>query len=332
MKVGVVGVGAMGQNHARVLSEEADLIAVVDATPEVGLQVARRFRTKYLHDVEQLIALAPDALTVATPTASHFTVVSKVLEAGIPVLVEKPFCGNTEEAAALVQLAERRGVLLAAGMVERHNPAVEYVRSNILKGEYGAVITMASRRVSNFPSRVKDIGVVMDLGIHDVDVMRHLLGREVRGVYAQAGRRRHESYEDHANLLLEFQGDTIGTVEVNWLTPVKVRKLSLTCEASFVEIDYAGQRVDTWEAKMGEVDPANLFGVPYEHHVRSIQVRREEPLVREMRNFLHAAAGKGSPLVSGADALRSLAIVEAAAESHRSGRRVDLDGNGFAQT
>ncbi len=331
MRVGVVGVGAMGQNHARVLAEEAELVAVVDPLPEVGAAVAKRFRTRYLRRVEELLALDPDAVTVAASTEHHFAVTSTVLKAGVPVLVEKPFCGRSDQAEALVDLAKAQGLVLAVGMVERHNPTVEYVGGALGRGEFGDVITAASRRVSNFPARVKDIGVIMDLGIHDVDVMRHLLPGEVQGVYALAGRRRHATFEDHANILLEFRGGIIGTVEVNWLTPVKVRRLSLTCDGCFVEVDYTAQVVQISEGHVGEVDQANLYRVPFEHHVRSVQVRREEPLVREMRDLLRAIEGGGKPLVTGEDALTTLRVVEAAVESQRRGRRVELAPGGLPE-
>lgn len=323
MRVGVVGVGAMGQNHVRVLADLTDLVGVVDSSREGGTAVAKRFHVPYFPSIKGLVEAGAEAATVATPTETHRAVASELLDAGIHTLVEKPFTGRASDAEALALKARDQGVTLAVGMVERHNPVVAHARRALRGGDFGRLLTLASRRVSSFPSRVRDVGVILDLGIHDIDVMRHLAG-DVESVYALGGRHRHERFEDYADLLLTFAGGEVGFIEVNWLTPMKVRRLALTCERNFVEMDYTAQTVTVSSATLGELDLANLYRAPFEYHVQTVQVKREEPLVRELRDFLEAIEERRPPLVTAGDALQTLQVAEACVDSQRRGRRVDI--------
>jgi UDP-N-acetylglucosamine 3-dehydrogenase len=189
---------------------------------------------------------------------------------------------------------------------------------------YGDLVTAAARRVSSFPGRVRDVGVVMDLGVHEIDILRYLVGSPVDSVFALGGRKLHETFEDYANLLLSFHNGVHGFVEVNWLTPMKVRKLALTCLKNFVEVDYMDQSLTVSSSTLGPLDPFNLYQVPLEHHQQKIHVRKEEPLKRELEDFLGAVREKRAPLVSGEDAIETLRVTVAAMESHRSGKVVQL--------
>ncbi len=324
MRVGIVGVGSMGQNHARILAEVADLAAVCDANVQIGKEVAARFGASFSPDHRELFRQDLDAVTIATPTGEHYEVAKGAIERGLHVLLEKPFCADADQAAKLTEKAADQGVVLAAGMVERHNPAVEFTHKALGAGEYGKVITIASRRVSTFPTRIRDVGVMMDLGIHDVDVMRFLVGEEVARVYAVGGREKHEAFEDHATALLTFANGVDGVVEVNWLTPMKVRKLSLTCLENFVELDYINQSLVISASTLGAYDPADLYEAKFEHEVREVSLKKEEPLRREIEDFLRAVKERGTPLVDGREATETLRIIEAATESHRLGAPVEL--------
>lgn len=325
MRVGIVGVGSMGQNHARVCAELANLAGVCDADPEVGKAAADRFGTAFHPSPQDLFAEDLDAVTVAVPTHLHFDLARQALEAGLHVLLEKPFCGDAERAQALTDLADKQGLVLAAGLIERHNPCVEFAHRALRQGDYGKLITLASRRVSAFPTRVRDVGVMMDLGIHDVDVMRYLVGADVAAVYSVGGRERHDIFEDHGAALLTFANGVSGFVEANWLTPMKVRRLALTCLENYVELDYINQTVEVSSSTLLEYDPSDLYRAPFEYDVRQMALKREEPLRREIADFLRAAGGGGPPLVDGAEAVRTLRTVEAIVASHREGAPVELD-------
>src|SRR2546425_3438238 len=145
----------------------------------------------------------------------------------------------------------------------------------------------------------------MDLGVHEIDILRYLVGAPVESVFALGGRKIHAAFEDHANILLRFQNGVHGFVEVNWLTPMKVRKLALTCLKNFVEVDYTEQSVTVSSSTLGPLDPFNLYQIPLEHHTQQIHVRKEEPLRRELEDFLDAVKKKRPPLVTGGGALET---------------------------
>ncbi len=327
MRVGVIGVGAMGQNHARIyteITEIADFVGVADPDTKAGGAVSNRFNVSYFTEPKSLLKEQLDAVSVCVPTHLHTKIAFDVIQAGVSLLVEKPLAGSVKEAQRIVDAAHDAGVTLAVGHVERHNPAIAAVKKQVEAGAYGDLITVSTRRVSSFPTRVRDVGVIMDLGVHDIDVVRHLVGSAVTSVYGLAGRKKHEQFEDHANILLEFRNGVHGFVEVNWLTPMKVRRLDLTCEKNFVEVDYTEQSIQVSSSTIGPLDPFNWYQVPLEHHAQTIHVRKEEPLRRELEDFLTAVERKRTPLVTGEDAIETLRVVEAAVESHREGKVVSL--------
>src|SRR6266480_336876 len=302
MRVGVIGVGSMGQNHVRVYSEIADVVGIADPDVKAGGVVSNRFNVSYYTDSTHLLKEELDAVSVCVPTEHHAKVALDVIRAGIPVLVEKPLAATVEEAKRIVDAAKKAGVTLAVGHIERHNPAIAAVKRHVQEGQYGDLVTAAARRVSSFPGRVRDIGVVMDLGVHEIDVLRYLVGAPVESVFALGGRKLHGNFEDHANVLLRFHNGVHGFVEVNWTE----------------------QSVTVSSSTLGPLDPFNLYQIPLEHHQQKIHVRKEEPLRRELEDFLHSIQEKRPPLVSGEDAVETLRVAIAATESHRTGKLVQL--------
>ena len=325
MRVGVIGVGNMGQNHARVYAEIADLVGIADPDVKAGGALLERLPVRnYFPDYRNLLKEDIDAVSICVPTSLHARIALDSIRAGVHVLVEKPLAPTVAAAERIVDAAQRARVTLAVGHVERHNPAIALVKRQLDAGDYGNLITVSARRVSSFPTRVRDIGVILDLGVHDIDVMRYLVGSRVESVFALSGRRLHERFEDHANILLRFSDGVHGFLEVNWLTPTKVRHLALTCQKSFVEVDYTDQSVTVSSATLGRLDPFNLYEVPLEHHVRRIHVRKEEPLRLELEDFLRAAKTGRAPLVTGRDAIETLRVVEAAIVSRQLGHAITL--------
>ncbi len=319
MRVGVIGVGSIGQNHVRVYSELAELVGICDTDSETGKAVAQRFGTSFFRSHAELLKEGLDAVTIATPTSHHFSMAREVIDAGVHVLLEKPFGGDVANAEKLTERAKDQGVTLAAGMIERHNPVVEFARAGLREKQFGKLIAVSSRRVSSFPSRVRDVGVMMDLGIHDVDVMRYLVGVEVVTAYSVGGRERHDAFEDFATALLTFETGVTGVVEVNWLTPMKVRKLSLTCLKSFVELDYITQALKIGSSTLMRYDSSDAYQAPFEYDVRQVALKKQEPLRREIEDFLQAVEQRRRPLVDGEEAAKTLKVVTAIMESHKKG-------------
>ena len=325
MRVGVIGVGSMGQNHVRVLSELAHLVGIADVNVKVGAAVSNRFSVSYFMRYRDLFKEKLDAVVIAAPTDLHYEIASAALSAGIHVLVEKPICSTIVQAEKLVKKAEESGLVLAVGHVERYNPVVGFAKKALQGKEYGQLITASTRRVSSLPERVRDVGVIMDLGIHDIDVLRYLVNSPVSSVYTLGGREKHERFEDHANILMHFKNGVNGFVEVNWLTPMKVRKLALTCLKNFVELDYTTQSVTISSSTLMRFDPFNLYQVPFEYDIRHVSLQKKEPLKSELEDFLGAIRQKRKPLVTGRDAMETLRVAEAAVKSHRKGTVVELD-------
>jgi UDP-N-acetylglucosamine 3-dehydrogenase len=325
LNVGVIGLGTMGQNHTRVYSEIANLIGVADTDEGSLLAITKRFNVKGYPDYHDLLNNEDlQAVSISTPTSTHFEIANEFIKAGKHVLVEKPICGDSEKARILVENAKKKNVILAAGFIERHNPVVGLTKNLIEKKQFGDVISISSRRVSSFPSRIKDVGVILDLGIHDIDVIRYLINSKVRSVYTLSGKTNETEFEDHANILLEFENHILAFIEVNWLTPMKVRKVSLTCSKNFVEMDYINQLLHVSSSTIKKIDTSNLYQIPQEYDERKIELKRMEPLKNELEDFLNAVEQHNEPLVSGEEGAINLEIAQAAMLSANEGKRILL--------
>jgi len=322
MRVGIIGVGSMGQNHARVYADLAELVGVADIDRAAARATAARTGCRAFDDYRALLQSDIDAVSIASPTASHVALATAALEAGKHILVEKPVGGDPVACERLADGARAQGLTFAAGFIERHNPVVAFAHQALEEGRFGRLITLSSRRVSSLPERVRDVGAILDLGIHDLDVMRYLVAKPLRSVYTLGGRVGSDGHEDHANILLDFEDGPTGFVEVNWLTPMKVRQLALTCTANFVELNYIDQVAAISSSSIRGLEPGNLFAIPLEFDVRRIALKKEEPLRRELLDFLDAIAQRRPPLVSGEDAALSLRAAQAALLSLRRREKV----------
>lgn len=327
VRIAVVGAGVMGRNHARVISQtpETHLAAVVDATPQAAETVARMHGThaRTLHEV--LSDHSIEGIVVATPTATHIEIAQRALDAGKHLLVEKPVAPTAQQAADLAACAAKAGCVLAVGHIERHNPAVGYVKAALERGSYGQLIHIAARRVSRLPGRIHDVGCILDLGIHDIDAIMHIVGEPPTRVHAVGGKFSPGSrFEDHAAILLGFAHGVTAVVEVNWLTPLKIRRLSLTASEQYVEVDYINQVVRESRGAFREVNEDNLSQVPVELSEQTVTLRRQEPLKLEALDFARAIREGTRPLVAAEDAVRVLDVAEAALRSIESGDAVRL--------
>jgi UDP-N-acetylglucosamine 3-dehydrogenase len=243
VKFAVVGLGTMGRQHARVLSElpDVDLIGAADISPEARAQVEQKIGIHTAPDLQELIDGPADAVVNALPTPEHFDVTRILLEAGKHVLVEKPIAMTVAEAEALVSLAGKADRVLVVGHVERFNPAVEALRGVLDAGGIGEVVTVSTRRVGISRPTAPQTDVVIDLAIHDIDVCGYLMsGTPGRLAFASARTLPGNQLEDHADLVLRF-GQAVATVQANWITPVKIRRVSVTGTGGLAEVDYLEQ-------------------------------------------------------------------------------------------
>jgi UDP-N-acetylglucosamine 3-dehydrogenase len=327
LRVAVIGLGLIGRQHARVASEsdETELTAVVDAD-RVTERITRERRVASYRTVDELLeGRHVDAAVVSVPTGDHPAVVGRLLEAGVPVLVEKPIAETVEEAATLVVAAARSGVHLAVGHVERFNPAVRELQARLAEGELGRLFQVEARRLSPYPARVPRTGVATDLATHDLDVMCCLAGAPIR-ISAEVERKAGRPREDLLAALLRFDSGIVGVLQVNWLTPTKVRRLSVTGEQGMFVVDYLEQQltrsVHTRSAE--EWEEREIFGGP-EGDVLRHTIRREEPLRAQLDAFVRAVRGEEPVTVTGEDGIRIIALAQAALEAAAAGRTIELD-------
>lgn len=316
LKVAVIGVGAMGLNHARVYFDLPDvrLVGVVDENPTTAESVARRYNaTPYTSFERMLDEQHPDAVTVAVPTVDHLEVALRVIQRGVHLLIEKPIALTRDEGQRIIRAAEEAGVHLMVGHIERFNPAVIALKKHLAEGELGRVFQLDAHRQGPFPARVKDVGVVIDLAVHDLDVMRYVSGAEVIRVYAETERRIHSTNEDLLTALIRLNDGTIGTLTINWLTPTKIRDLYVTGERGMFRVDYLTQDLYFFEnavANGGDWEPLRMLRGVSEGRMVRYMVAKKEPLRAELEAFV-AAVRDGTPVpVTGLDGLKALELAQ----------------------
>ena len=325
MRVAVIGIGAMGRNHTRVYRDlpGAELVAVCDTSAEAAAEVGFRNSARAYTDHQEMLGKEqPDAVTVAVPTAHHRGIVVDALRAGCHVLVEKPIAPSLEEADEMIATAAGTGRLLMVGHIERYNPAVQELKRRLADGQLGRVFQLHARRLGPFPDRVRDVGVVVDLATHDLDVMRYLSGSGVSRVYAETRRQVHTSNEDLMTGLIRFENDTVGLLEINWLTPTKIRELTVLGEGGMLHVDYLTQELTQYKNARARVGARELEGVS-EGEVIQHQVAKGEPLKVELESFVRAVRGDAMLEVDGEDGLRALHLAQALVMSAQEGRSLD---------
>jgi len=326
----VIGVGSMGRNHARVYHEmpEATLVGIADQDGAAVAAVANRYGCRgYASHVEMLEREKPDAVSVAVPTHGHAEVVAAALAAGCHVLVEKPIAATLDEADRMIRQAAAANRVLTVGHIERFNPAVIELRGRIAEGQLGRLFQCHARRLGPFPPRIRDVGVVIDLATHDLDVMRHLTGSEAVRVYAETKREIHTSNEDLVCGLLRFEDGVLGVLEINWLTPTKIRELTVTGERGMFRADYLTQDLFFFEnAEVGQAgwDQIAILGGVSEGPSVHYALQKREPLRVELESFLAAARGDSSDIVHGKDGKEALRLALALIESGQRGQAVEL--------
>jgi UDP-N-acetylglucosamine 3-dehydrogenase len=329
IKAAVIGVGSMGLNHARIYDalEGVDLVGVCDADEELASRVAARYRTKWYTDhVALLDKERPDLVSIVVPTGLHHQVALDVIQRGVHLLVEKPIADTVPNAQEIIEGARARGVRLMVGHVERFNPAVSELRRRLQDGQLGKMFLVHARRLGPFPHRVRDVGVVIDLATHDLDVMCHLTGAGVVRVYAETEQEIHTLHEDSLSGVLRFDNGVVGVLDVNWLTPTKVRELYVTGEKGMFVVNYLTQDLYLYENEYvgSDWDRLGMLKGVGEGNMIKLRIGKKEPLQAELEAFVRSAEQGGEPPVTGEDGLRALSLAQAMVESGREHRTVEL--------
>ncbi|MGH9176298.1 MAG: Gfo/Idh/MocA family oxidoreductase [Vicinamibacterales bacterium] len=298
MKVAVVGVGHLGRHHARIFSEmaEVELAAVVDINRDRAEHVASERNTKAFADWRDVLT-SVDAVTIAVPTDRHLEIAEAFLDRRVHVLVEKPMTPTTADADRLLRVAREQGVTLAVGHTERFNPAVEHVKALVQEPRFIEV-----HRLGTFPERSLDIDVVFDLMIHDLDLVLDIVGGGVTAIEA-VGVPVLTPRVDIANVRLRFSGGCIANLTASRISRERVRKIRFFQRDAYVSVDYAAQEAEMWRLipKAGQM-PAIEGG--------KLDIAREEPLKRELEDFVASIREGREPSVNGEQGRAALALAE----------------------
>ena len=331
LKTAVIGVGSMGKHHARVYKElpEAHLVAVADLSESNARSIAGTYGVRVYSDyLRMLDEERPEAVTVAVPTSLHRRVATDAMESGADVLVEKPIASTAAESEALIEKAEMLDRKLMVGHIVRFDPAIQALKRHLDDGRLGKIFQIVCRRVGPFPSRIRDVGVVVDLAPHDLDVMRFVSGQEPLRVFAETQQEIHTAHEDSMSALLRFGNGLTGVLEINWLTPTKVREVLVVGECGMFRVDSLTQDLYFYENAQanGEMWDALrvLKGVSEGRMVR-YPLQRFEPLKAELRAFINAVLNDDPVPVSGEDGLAALRLALALVESGRTHQVVSLN-------
>jgi predicted dehydrogenase len=308
VRVGVIGIGNMGWHHARVLSllKDAELVGVADPDAARGELATQQFGCRWFADYAQLLEQV-DAVCIAVPTLLHHRVGLACLQAGRHVLIEKPIAASQEEATELIKAADRAAVLLQVGHIERFNPAVRELLK-VVAGE--EVVVLEARRHSPNPDRANDVSVVLDLMIHDIDLVLELAGAPVVRL-AAAGGRSAEGPIDYVNATLAFANGVVASLTASKMAHRKIRSLSAHCRASLVETDFLNRTLHIHRRAHQSVS-ADHGELVYRSDgvIEEVSTTSIEPLYAELEHFLACVRGEESPAVDGLQASRALLLAD----------------------
>ena len=299
MRVGVIGVGVMGKNHARVYSKlpGVELVGIADIDSESASATAKTYHTRAFTDYEQLLKQNLDAVTIAVPTSLHKKVSLDVVQAGVSMLVEKPIADTVENADEIISASRRKGVKLMVGHIERFNPIVPVLKESIKNSH---VISMGITRVGPLPPRIKDVGIVIDLATHDIDLIRYLTDSEFKRVYPLTSKSA-SGQEDSAILCFELENGVLAYSIVNWLTPFKVREINIATE---------GKLVKGWFQEQKVVEYMQYKKEDGSYIAKELAVPSAEPLKVELEAFIKSVRNNEEPPVTGYDGLAALKVAE----------------------
>jgi len=300
IKIGVIGAGVMGGHHIRNLSSmDIELVGLSDIDKNRVNELSTTYKTKGFLDYKELVKEGIDAAVVAVPTKLHKTVCDYLIDNGVNVLVEKPIADTVENAKDMITKAKKEGVKFSVGQIERFNPAVQKLKQLIKNDTLGKVVTMSSKRVGPYNPRIRDVGIIVDLGVHDIDIMSYLLEEKVKTVYATGGKRIHP-FEDFATILMTFGNSSTGLIDTNWHTPHKVRSLTVVADKGIAEVDYIDQKLVLYDKEW----------------MKEAKIERKEPLSLELECFIEYLKKDIEPPVSGEEGLHALQVAISAIDSY----------------
>jgi len=309
MKIVQIGTGGWGKNHTRILSQLGVLSAVCDADSQRSKECGEKYSVNHYESLDDLLISEEfDGAFVVTPTSTHTEIATKLLEAKKHVFVEKPMTYKSEDGEKLAKLADKNKVILTCGYIERFNPAVDVVKKFVKEKKFGDLIMLEFHRENRMPLHIKDVGIIYDTSVHDIDTANWLFDDMPHVVFARAGKIKHE-HEDFASIMLGYKDDKVAIISSNWITPKKVRKFNAVCTDAMISSDFITQEIIVEKSDKAE----------------TIQNEKQEPLLLEIQSFLGAIEGKNEQVVKSQEAVNVTKIAEAALLSSQKGIPIYLD-------
>lgn len=325
LRAALVGLGMMGQNHARVLSslEGVDLVAVADPQGDIRGTLPN---VEILKSIDEVIAKKVDYCVIAAPTAFHEEISLKLIDSGIHILIEKPISHTFESAQRISNAAKERGVVGAVGHIERFNAACQQARSRIQDGELGEIYQISTRRLGPFPARIADVGVIMDLATHDIDLTTWISNSGYKYLSAQAATRSGREHEDLVAIVAGLQNGIVVNHLVNWLSPLKERTTVITGEKGTFVVDTLNSDLTYYEngkIQLSQDGLAHFKGVS-QGDVRTFAFEKPEALRTEHQNFRNAVIGLESSIVTLDSGCSTVQVAESAIKSYKIHQQVSL--------
>ena len=297
LKVGIIGLGVMGAKHARVYKElGCEIVGVVDADADRAKKISSEYNAPYYTDYHNLLGKA-EAVSIAVPTNFHHEIALSFINSKTHCLIEKPIASTLSEARDIVHATYNNDVKVLIGHIERFNPVVLKLKQLIDSGRLGTLIQISIRRVGPFQARIRDVGVIVDAATHDIDITRFLIGKEPANIHTKSGSLRHNK-NDHALVMLDY-GTTFASIEVNWLTPHKVRTMVVTGSKGIAYLDYINQKLSIYNSSVQD----------------QIEVQQQEPLINEIRHFVSCVTDDRPPLVDSQEGLNTIIVALKAQEA-----------------
>lgn len=325
LRAGLVGLGIMGQNHARVLSSLSgvDLVAVADPLGDSKNVIPDH---AIFSSIDDVLSRGIEYCVVAAPTAFHEEISLKLIDAGIHILIEKPIAHNLESAKRIEAAANKRGIIGAVGHIERFNPALQQARSRIQTGELGEIYQISTRRLGPFPSRIADVGVIMDLATHDIDLTAWISNSAYKTVSGQSAIRSGRQHEDLVAIVAQLENGIVTSHLINWLSPLKERKIIMTGENGTYVVDTLTSDLTfyangTFDVSQGQI--AHFKGISQgDIHIYAFD--KPEPLRLEHENFRDAVLGKPALIVNLAEGAQTVSVAEAVKTSIQNQETVSI--------
>ena len=327
LRLGLVGLGSMGRNHLRVISNhpETTLAAIADTDPAaLEAAVAQTGAQGFADPLAMIAEEELDGVVIAAPTTVHRALALAAIERGVGLLVEKPLAATVEDGLAIVAAARKRNVRVQVGHVERYNPAVLEMGRLLRSGWLSTIYAITSRRAGPFPARIRDVGVTVDLGTHDVDMLSWIAGERPVRVYAETAQRLHATHEDLTFGLLHFPSGATGFLDVDWLTPVKRRSLVAVGEEGMFELDYLTQKLTFTRSNVERPQMIGGYATTFSGDVAEIPIQSIEPLRAQLDEFVRVLRTGERPYVDGEDGLWAVAMANALLTAAAERRPIDL--------